>query len=411
MEPDQDRDIFVLTWQHEIQLVLEGMSVRPFVIRQIVVHFHPGGQTGPKARVPGSREKTRFNMMKSQHKPYRFLACCLAFSIFGSTESLATNVIFQTDLGDFEVELFDQQTPATVANFLNYVNDGDYANTFIHRSMPGFVIQGGGFTFIDNITDSVPKDSPVPNEPGISNTRGTIAMAKFPGDPDSATSEWFINLGDNSDNLDDQNGGFTVFGQVVGDGMQVVDAIAALQVWNAGSPFTDLPLIDYPGNVTITVEHLVMTDVVLANTFLINAGLNDAWVSEDAPLQGMFITVFPELNLIFLAWFTFDSVPPEGEASAVFGAVDQRWVTAVGSFDGNRAELTAELTTGGAFNASVPIPSQTPNYGTITLEFADCKLAKVTFNFPSAGESGEFNIQRVLEDNVPLCESMAGDDA
>ncbi len=113
-----------------------------------------------------------------------------------------------------EIDLFEEETPETVANFLNYVNDGDYANTFIHRSVAGFVIQGGGFTFIDGERQSVPTDPPVVNEPGISNLRGTIAMAKLSGDPNSATSQWFINLADNAENLDGQNGGFTVFGQV-----------------------------------------------------------------------------------------------------------------------------------------------------------------------------------------------------
>jgi cyclophilin family peptidyl-prolyl cis-trans isomerase len=338
--------------------------------------------------------------------------------------ALATHVVIETDLGDIEVMLYDDAAPETVANFLNYVNDSDYDRTFIHRSMPGFVIQGGGFAFIDEVVTPVPADPPVVNEPGISNTRGTIAMAKFPSDPDSATSEWFINLADNSANLDSQNGGFTVFGEVVGDGMTVVDAIAALQVWNAGSPFTDLPLIDYPGGVPITAEHLVMLDIRKLSEFVINPGLNDAWVNPLADFQGMFITVFPSLKLLFLAWFTFDSAPQvslESSGSvtrtnqsmlATFGADDQRWVTAVGSYDGNRAELRAELTTGGVFNASDPLPVQDTEYGSIILEFEDCSLAHVDFDFPSAGESGNFDITRTLGDNIPLCEALnTGDDS
>lgn len=85
----------------------------------------------------------------------------------------------------------------------------------------------------------------VENEFKVSNTRGTVAMAKLSGDPDSATSQWFINLADNSSNLDNQNGGFTVFAKVIGDGMAVADAIAQLQIVNAGSAFTDLPVIDF----------------------------------------------------------------------------------------------------------------------------------------------------------------------
>ena len=83
------------------------------------------------------------------------------------------------------------------------------------------------------------------NEPFISNIRGTIAMAKLGGDPNSATSQWFINLADNSANLDTQNGGFTVFGHVTGNGMSVADAIAMLNRVNVGSPFDALPVRDY----------------------------------------------------------------------------------------------------------------------------------------------------------------------
>lgn len=151
--------------------------------------------------------------------------------------------------------------------------------------------------------------------------------------------------------------------------------------------------------------------------FAINAGLNDAWVSAGAPLQGMFITVFEELGLVFLAWFTFDAETPTqistesagqtAVAAAAFGAGDQRWVTAVGPFNGNRAVLKAELTSGGQFNSGEPMPMQQTDYGEIVLEFDDCKGGKVTFDFPSANQSGEFAIQRTLEDNVALCEAMA----
>ena len=171
-----------------------------------------------------------------------------------------TIVRMETPLGKIDIELFDDTAPQTVANFLKYVNDGDYTNSFIHRSVPGLIIQGGGFTFVNNISAPIPADPPVINEFNHSNIRGTIAMAKFPDDPDSATSQWFFNLVDNSEALDTQNGGFTVFGQVIGDGMDVVDAIDALPVWPwvVGGAFTNLPLIDYPGTGPVLEENLVM---------------------------------------------------------------------------------------------------------------------------------------------------------
>ena len=143
------------------------------------------------------------------------------------------------------------------------------------------------------------------------------------------------------------------------------------------------------------------------SVFQINAGLNDAWVNANAPFQGLFVTVFPVLKLIFVAWFTFDSERPPDDVNAVFGAPDQRWVTALGSYNGSSAILKAELTTGGGFNASVPLPSQDTNYGTIDLEFTNCRTGIVKFDFPTTGQSGEFAIQRVLESNVGICETLA----
>lgn len=162
----------------------------------------------------------------------------------------ATIVQFQTSLGDFEVNLYDDSTPETVANFLAYLEAGTYSSTFIHRSMPGFIIQGGGF-FVDEENVVQPRESlwsPI-NEPVFSNVAGTIAMAKLGNDPNSATNQWFFNLADNSDSgakLDVQNGGFTVFGEVIGDGMTVVNAIAAVPRYAVNSGvFSSTPLREF----------------------------------------------------------------------------------------------------------------------------------------------------------------------
>jgi len=146
-------------------------------------------------------------------------------------------------------------------------------------------------------------------------------------------------------------------------------------------------------------------------TFQINAGLNDAWVNADVPFQGMFVTVLPDQNLIFAAWFTFDSETPAGDINAVIGAPDQRWITALGSYDGNSAVLNAELTSGGRFNISDPIATQDSSYGTITLKFSDCNMASVDFDFPDAGKSDSFTMQRIIADNVSLCEELGNTDS
>jgi cyclophilin family peptidyl-prolyl cis-trans isomerase len=176
-------------------------------------------------------------------------------------------VRMETSGGNIDVELYDEQAPITVQNFLNYLRAGQYNSSFFHRSVPGFVIQAGGYRYVSGFYVEIPRSDPIVNEydPSRSNLRGTIAMAKLSGDPDSATSEWFFNLDDNSANLDTQNGGFTVFGRVIGDGMTVVDAIANLRVWDASSlsplygyAFGEMPLIGYTGGEVQPETQLVM---------------------------------------------------------------------------------------------------------------------------------------------------------
>ncbi|WP_166425676.1 peptidylprolyl isomerase [Paraglaciecola sp. 20A4] len=188
----------------------------------------------------------------------------------------ATEVQIKTVLGNVNVNLFDNTTPQTVANFLSYVDSGAYANNVVHRSEPGFVVQAGGFQYNAILPlDTVPTGSPVRNEPLLSNRRGTIAMAKLGGNADSATSQWFINVSDNSINLDMQNGGFTVFGQVLGEGMDIVDAIAALDRFNLGGAASAAPLRDYTqaqatAGVAISGDNLIIiSDVVVVDTAIV----------------------------------------------------------------------------------------------------------------------------------------------
>ena len=133
-----------------------------------------------------------------------------------------------TTLGNFDIILYPLATPATVANFLNYANAGSYDGSFFHRSPDNFVVQGGGYRNSGTTFTEISKFAAIANEPGISNTAGTVAMAKSAGNPNSATSEFFVSVADNKAILDGQNGGFTVFGRVAGTGMSVVDAINAL---------------------------------------------------------------------------------------------------------------------------------------------------------------------------------------
>lgn len=211
--------------------------------------------------------------MKPSRKPASLLPgiALLALSATGVHAQQGDQyVCLETNLGEFCMVLYPDTAPATVANFLNYAEDGDYDNTIIHRSAPRFVIQGGGYVYDpeeEELVD-IPADPPVVNEFRRSNVRGTVAMAKLGNDPNSATNEWFINLVDNSANLDYQNGGFTVFAEVIGEGMQVVDAIAARPIRNLttlfGGAFDSVPVLKYNTPVSpddfIVVKRAYVTD-------------------------------------------------------------------------------------------------------------------------------------------------------
>ena len=146
---------------------------------------------------------------------------------------------FQTTLGDFTVELLEKEAPLSAANFLRYIGDEFFDGTIFHRIVPGFVIQGGGFT-----GDMTQKRThpPVKNEAdnGVKNARGTLSMART-SDINSATSQFFVNLKDN-DFLDHSRGnfGYAVFARVTG-GMDVVDKIAAVKTGRQRG-FDDVPL-------------------------------------------------------------------------------------------------------------------------------------------------------------------------
>jgi peptidyl-prolyl cis-trans isomerase A (cyclophilin A) len=146
---------------------------------------------------------------------------------------------FETSLGDFTIELFDKEAPESVANFTRYIDDGFFDGTIFHRIVPGFVIQGGGFT--EDLTQKKTKP-PIKNEAdnGLKNKRGTLSMART-NDVNSATSQFFVNLKDN-DFLDHSRGnfGYAVFAKVT-EGMDVVDKIAAVETGRKRG-FDDVPV-------------------------------------------------------------------------------------------------------------------------------------------------------------------------
>ena len=151
-------------------------------------------------------------------------------------------VALETSKGKIVIELYPDKAPKSVANFLQYVNSGFYNGVIFHRVIPGFMIQGGGFTA--DMTQK-PTKGQIQNEAdnGLRNERGTIAMART-GDPHSASAQWFINVADNR-SLDHKGKtqagwGYAVFGKVV-EGMDVADAIVGVRTTTKG-PYGDVPV-------------------------------------------------------------------------------------------------------------------------------------------------------------------------
>jgi cyclophilin family peptidyl-prolyl cis-trans isomerase len=201
--------------------------------------------------------------MSSTSFPARFLkgfsalvqVFILGIAGWGPNHSAQGGTLLQcsTPVGNMVFELYDAEKPITVQNFLRYVREGRYTNMFSHRLIPGFVLQAGGFAVTNKVGAEpdffdIPDFGTITNEFGVgprySNIKGTLAMAKLPTGPNTASSEWFINLADNASNLDNQNGGFTVFGKVVA-------GLGVLEVFNHYT--FSLPLATQPTNRLVNI--------------------------------------------------------------------------------------------------------------------------------------------------------------
>jgi cyclophilin family peptidyl-prolyl cis-trans isomerase len=184
-------------------------------------------------------------------------------------------VLIETSKGNITVELFPAQAPQSSGNFLNYVNTGFYDGLVFHRVIPNFMIQAGGMT---PDMEEKPKNAPIRNEAdnGLKNLRGTLAMART-GEPHSASSQFFINVADNAflnhRGKSFEGWGYAVFGQVV-DGMDVVDAIAAVPRGNRG-PYGDVP-----------IEPVVMKRVTVLPEAAATVRPEPFGAAQDSPVEG-----------------------------------------------------------------------------------------------------------------------------
>jgi peptidyl-prolyl cis-trans isomerase A (cyclophilin A) len=217
-------------------------------------------------------------------------------------------VRFHTTFGDIDAELYDAAKPITVQNFLHYVQGGYYTNMFMHRVVQNFVVQGGGFLAVNRGTmnayhTNVITAPPITNEifsgPFYSNVYGTIAMAKT-SDPNSATSQFFFNLADNSTTLDDTNnsGGFTVFGHVIaGTNVMNVFKIGADNKWvkqsNQGDVFSQLPVLYSANDANVTFADLIYVDVIASPTTPGQYEPSQPYVPTKTSYNGLFAVADP----------------------------------------------------------------------------------------------------------------------
>lgn len=255
-----------------------------------------------------------------------------------------TVVQFRTPVGDIEAECYDAAKPVTTTNFLRYVADGAYNGMFFHRSVPDFVIQGGGYRVAHRGTananvERIPSRAPITNEfkvgPFLSNVAGTLAMAKT-SDPNSATSEFFFNLKDNTA-LDATNnsGGFTVFARIIRGAdtflklnsyqyypitTNVPDTVTN-RIVNAGSPFGELPItrlgFTASGGRTVLLSDLVFCDVTLLGVRVAR--------TENGAAQVQWNPVANRTNVVEYTdvfppqWQTLRAVPPSELPATVYG--------------------------------------------------------------------------------------------
>ncbi len=205
-------------------------------------------------------------MMKLYKKLF-FTSILLVVSYSASAVEVIRATITQTTSSSIDIALYDIDAPVTVATFLNNIDTGTFDNIFFNRSITDFVIQAGGYSFDQTVKDgsfsyagsgvfdgglqpTPNNNSTIQNEFKRSNLRGTLAMAK-PGDSVSSSNEWFINLADDNTYLDTTGEGFTVFGEILDNGMETIDQIASIPTFDLtadialGSASSDVALVDF----------------------------------------------------------------------------------------------------------------------------------------------------------------------
>ena len=165
----------------------------------------------------------------------------------------------------------------------------------------------------------------------------------------------------------------------------------------------------YQGNRNPFVDHPEWAECVFAGvceSLEINAGINDAWFNPLTAGQGFFIIAWPEIQYMFVSWFTYDVERPPEDAQAVLGEPGHRWLTAQGPYSGDTATLEIFISSGGVFDSPEPPVPDPVQDGTMKVHFASCEEGTVIYDMPATGVSGAVPIQRIVPDMVPLCEAL-----
>lgn len=188
-------------------------------------------------------------------------------------------------------------------------------------------------------------------------------------------------------------------------------AVAPLLGWPDGPPNDNVDfgiIVENNSSGCNSVQEILDS---YSDSFQINAGFNDAWYNPITSGQGFFISVFPDLGVVSLAWFTYDTERPPDDAQANLGDAGHRWLTAIGPIDGNQVLMNIEMTSGGLFDTPTDIQRTDPpgSDGTIILTFTGCNLGTVEYDIPNINGRGVVPIQRVAGDNIALCEALSMD--
>jgi plastocyanin len=160
------------------------------------------------------------------------------------------------------------------------------------------------------------------------------------------------------------------------------------------------------GNIATRMNGRITVEGVSAPPFLINAGISDAWYFPATSGQGFFIIVWEDQKTVFLAWFTYDTARPLDNVTADLGEPGHRWITALGEYDGDTADLDVYLSSGMIFDSAVP-PVDIMQYpgATLKIVWSSCKAGIVKYNIPSLNLMGDVPIERIVDDNVAACEA------